>query len=351
MIRIFITGLLTLCVAIAASGLWIQGQWSKPLSIEESETVEIRKGQTLSHAVYALAKSHPVVLPRLFLLKQRLFGDTSIHIGEYQLEPGSSLKDIVAKLNRGDVVQYRVSLIEGKTFSEALANLQSAQKLIIRLQDTQGNPLKGNALLKALKEKAGIALDHPEGLFFPDTYQYTAGMSDVDILKQAHQRLKAVLDDEWKNRAIGVPYENAYEALIMASIVEKETGVASERPEIAGVFVRRLQKNMRLETDPTVIYGMGDKYQGNIKRRHLREPTPYNTYVIKGLPPTPISLVGREAIHAALNPADGEALFFVAKGDGSHQFSVTLAEHNAAVDKYQRKKRAKNYRSAPPAKK
>ncbi len=348
MIRILIGAFFALMITLISSVLWIDAQWSKPLSLKNAIQLEIHPGETLSHAVYGLAKKHPVAMPRLFLLRQRLVGNTSVHTGEYQIAPGSNLKDIVAKLNQGDVLQYRVSLIEGKKFSEALLRLQKAEKLKVLLQDNQGKALKGAPLLLALKQKAGIEIEHPEGQFFPDTYQYTAGMSDVDILKQAHQRLKAVLDDEWQNRAIGVPYKNAYEALIMASIVEKETGLASERPDIAGVFVRRLQRNMRLETDPTVIYGMGDNYKGNIKRRHLREPTPYNTYVIKGFPPTPIALVGREAIHAALHPADGEAIFFVARGDGSHKFSATLAEHNSAVDEYQRKKRVKNYRSAPP---
>lgn len=345
--RFFLSSVALLLLVLLLSVSWISAQWSKPLIIDESVTLTVSKGETLSHTVYELAKRHSIVLPRIFLLKQRLIGHAAIHTGEYQISSGSSLNDIVLQLNRGDVVQYRVSLIEGTTFSEALARLQAVNKLSVLLADSEGLPLKGEALVQALKEKAGIQLDHPEGQFFPDTYQYTSGMTDVDILQQAHRRLHSVLAQEWKNRSVGLPYKTPYEALIMASIVEKETGLASERPDIAGVFVRRMQKNMRLETDPTVIYGMGDKYQGNIKRRHLREPTPYNTYVIKGLPPTPIALVGREAIHAALHPSEGESLFFVAKGDGSHQFSTSLAEHNAAVDEYQRKKRVKNYRSSP----
>jgi UPF0755 protein len=171
-------------------------------------------------------------------------------------------------------------------------------------------------------------------------------MSDLDLLKQAHARLEQVLAEEWAQRAEGLPYREPYDALIMASMIEKETGVPEERGEIAGVFVRRLRIGMRLQTDPTVIYGMGERYNGRITRADLREPTAYNTYTIDGMPPTPIALVGREAINAALNPVDGRSLYFVARGDGSHVFSSTLEQHNRAVREYQIKRRA-DYRSSP----
>ncbi|MDX5300122.1 MAG: endolytic transglycosylase MltG, partial [Gammaproteobacteria bacterium] len=185
-------------------------------------------------------------------------------------------------------------------------------------------------------------------LFFPDTYLYHRGQTDLEVLRWAYERMQAVLEQEWALREEGLPYTTPYEALIMASIVEKETGAAHERGDIAGVFVRRLRLGMRLQTDPTVIYGLGDGFDGDLKKRHLQESTPYNTYVIPALPPTPIAAPGREAIHAALHPKPGTALFFVAKGDGTHQFSDTLKAHEDAVRTYQIQKRAQNYRSSPP---
>ncbi|WP_144434740.1 endolytic transglycosylase MltG, partial [Pseudomonas syringae] len=197
-----------------------------------------------------------------------------------------------------------------------------------------------------LMAKIGHPDVFPEGRFFPDTYRYVRGMTDAELLKQAYNRLEEVLDEEWQARSSEAPYSNPYQALIMASMVEKETGVPQERGQIAGVFVRRLKLGMQLQTDPAVIYGMGERYNGKLTRANLREPTPYNTYVIAGMPPTPISLVGREAIHAALNPVAGSSLYFVAKGDGSHVFSDDLDAHNSAVRDYQLKRRA-DYRSSP----
>ncbi|KXK71685.1 aminodeoxychorismate lyase, partial [Pseudomonas monteilii] len=186
----------------------------------------------------------------------------------------------------------------------------------------------------------------PEGRFFPDTYRFVRGMTDVELLQQAYMRLDEVLAKEWAERTTDLPYRDPYQALIMASLVEKETGIPQERGQIAGVFVRRLRLGMMLQTDPTVIYGMGERYNGKITRADLREPTPYNTYTITGLPPTPIAMVGREAIHAALNPSDGTSLYFVARGDGSHVFSDDLDDHNSAVREFQLKRRA-DYRSSP----
>jgi UPF0755 protein len=195
-------------------------------------------------------------------------------------------------------------------------------------------------------DKLGHTGIFPEGRFFPDTYRYVRGMSDIELLKTAYDRLDEVLAKEWEQRAADAPYTEPYQALIMASLVEKETGVPQERGQIAGVFVRRMAMGMLLQTDPTVIYGLGDRYSGKLTRAHLKEATPYNTYMNAGLPPTPISMVGREAIHAALNPVEGNSLYFVARGDGTHVFSDDLDGHNNAVKEFQLKRRA-DYRSSP----
>ncbi|MFT6165275.1 MAG: UPF0755 protein [Zhongshania aliphaticivorans] len=232
--------------------------------------------------------------------------------------------------------------MEGWTLAQLLRYLETQDLL-------EKQELSQNADLWAQLNITEPMAQEPEGLFFPDTYDYYRGDKVSLILTRAYQRMQRVLADEWEARADNLPYANPYEALIMASIIEKETGVAYERAEIAGVFVRRLQTGMRLQTDPTVIYGLGDSYQGNLRGSHLRDDSnTYNTYRQNGLPPSPIALAGREAIYAALHPADGDAVFFVAKGDGTHYFSATLKEHEAAVKRYQVQKRRADYRSAPP---
>ena len=263
--------------------------------------------------------------------------EQALHSGEYRVMPGNTALDLLSLWRRGEVVQYSLTLVEGWNFRQLRSALQRETRLdqqLAELSDAQ------------LMERLGLPGLNPEGRFFPDTYRFVRGMSDLDLLKQAHARLEQVLAEEWATRAEGLPYKEPYEALIMASMIEKETGVPEERGEIAGVFIRRLRIGMRLQTDPTVIYGMGERYNGRITRADLREPTPYNTYTIDGMPPTPIALVGREAIHAALNPAEGSSLYFVARGDGSHVFSNTLEQHNRAVREYQLKRRA-DYRSSP----
>ncbi|MEH6472686.1 MAG: endolytic transglycosylase MltG, partial [Halopseudomonas sp.] len=253
------------------------------------------------------------------------------------LEPGLSHDGLLQMLVQGRVRSYQVTLVEGQTVAELVAVLQAHPQLEATLQQTDP---------EHIAKILGIA-GSAEGWIYPDTYQFTRGTTDKQVLKRAYQAMQQLLEQEWAERAAKLPLKNAYDALILASIVEKETGAAFERPAIAGVFTRRLQKGMRLQTDPTVIYGMGERYNGNITRADLKRQTPYNTYRIKGLPPTPIANPGRAAIHAALNPEAGKALYFVAKGDGSHQFSATLSEHNRAVTRFQRHKRRQNYRSAP----
>lgn len=261
----------------------------------------------------------------------------ALHSGEYRLTPGMSGRDLLGLWQRGEVVQYSLTLVEGWSFQQVRAALARQDKL-----EHNSAELSDSQLMSRLG-RDGV---FPEGRFFPDTYRYVRGMHDLDLLQQALTRMDEVLADEWAKRAQDLPYASPEQALTMASLIEKETGAAQEREQIAGVFVRRLRKNMLLQTDPTVIYGMGERYNGNLTRANLREPTPYNTYVISGLPPTPIALAGRAAIHAALHPASGDSLYFVARGDGSHVFSADLDAHNRAVREFQLKRRA-DYRSSP----
>lgn len=328
-----------LTAGIALAGLlgWVQRQWQTPLQIAETTFYSVPSGTVIGKIEADLVADYGMS-PRWFGLYVRLLGLHNIKAGEYLLQPGDTPRAVVEKLNKGEVVSFQITFPEGWTLRQWLAHLHTYERI--------ANTLEGKSdaeIIAAL----GLSLNHLEGWFFPDTYHFGSGESDVDILRRAYLKMAKVLDEEWQNRQSGLPINSPYEALILASIVEKETGVAAERQTIAGVFVRRLVKGMRLQTDPTVIYGLGADYRGNITRKHLRQATPYNTYKIDGLPPTPIAMPGRAAIHAALNPAPGEALFFVARGDGSHVFSATLEEHNKAVRNYQMR-RVEDYRSSPP---
>jgi UPF0755 protein len=260
------------------------------------------------------------------VLLRELGLEKKLKAGEYVFSNADTPRSILFALAEGKVVQHRITIIEGTRFADlrALIVQQSALRQSI-------GAMSDADVLRAI----GAEETHPEGLFLADTYRFPKGYSDIELLKTAYWAQKKLLRDAWEKRQPDLPYSTPYEALIMASIIEKETAKASERPEIAGVFVRRLRMNMRLQTDPTVIYGMGESYDGNIRRKDLTTDTPYNTYTRAGLPPTPIALPGRAAITAALNPNDGKTLYFVAKGDGSHQFSETLDAHNAAVREYQ----------------
>ncbi|WP_193164361.1 endolytic transglycosylase MltG [Microbulbifer hainanensis] len=337
----YLLGLACVLLIALAAFLWTaQEALVRPLAVsEDGLRFEVAEGSNLSRALRELEQQGVIKWPRLVLAYAYWQGKTGIHAGEYLLPDGSNAMDLVSRLNRGDVTRYRLTLVEGWTFRQALEHVRSGRNIV---QSEAG------AEPKTAASALGFDGESPEGWIFPDTYIYRSGTSDIDLLKQAHQRMVKVLDEEWRNRAEDLPYSSPYEALTMASLVEKETGQASERGAIAGVFVRRLNKGMRLQTDPTVIYGLGDEFDGNLTRAHLRQATPYNTYVNKGLPPTPIALPGRGAIHAALHPEEGDSLYFVGKGDGSHHFSATLPEHNRAVREFQLKRRA-DYRSSPTA--
>lgn len=341
--RSWLLGLLGLTLLGAASGFGYFQHWlNTPLDLpEEGLDYQLEQGQTLSHISRSLAQEQRLNHPRLLRLYALLQGSPDIHAGDYRLEPGTTPKALHRQLVEGRVRLHQVTLIEGWTYAQALEALHA--------QETIEPQLKGLSQDGQL-ERLGLDIEHPEGWFFPDSYRYVRGTSDVEILRQAHRKMRTTLNQLWEQRAPGLIYDTPYEALIMASIVERETGAPWEREDIAGVFVRRLERGMRLQTDPTVIYGMGEDYQGRITRSDLLRHTPYNTYRIEGLPPTPIALPGREAIAAALNPAEGSALYFVAKGDGTHVFSDTLEEHNRAVAAYQ-KRRREDYRSLPPAQK
>lgn len=258
-----------------------------------------------------------------------------LHAGEYFIPPDATVEDVLQIFVSGKVIQRAVTLIEGWTFAEFRQALYDSEKLRIETRDLTG---------AEILERLDADHENPEGWFFPDTYYYTADMSDLDILGQAYSTMVRVLDEEWENRDQAVGLESKYEALVLASIIEKETGRHDERRTIAGVFHNRLKQGMRLQTDPTVIYGLGDEFDGNLTRAHLDADTPHNTYTRPGLPPTPIAMPGRASVHAALNPAETTALYFVSRGDGSHKFSDTLAEHNRAVAEYQinRRNRSKS---------
>lgn len=252
-----------------------------------------------------------------------------IKAGEYRFDDGDSLRDMMDAVVTGEVVRYQVTFIEGWRFSQFRAALDAAPHL----------KMETASLTDAdVMDRLGVGDLHPEGQFFPDTYSYVRGETDLDVLTRAHLRLNRMLDNAWQARQADLPLENAYDALVLASIIEKETSKDDERAKVAGVFVNRLRRRMRLQTDPTVIYGLGDDFDGNLKRIHLRTDTPYNTYTRRGLPPTPIAMPGRASLEAATQPEHTDALFFVSKGDGSHVFSETLEQHNKAVRTYQLRK-------------
>lgn len=253
----------------------------------------------------------------------------SIHVGEYLLEPPMRPRELLEMLASGRVLQHRFTIVEGWTWAQLLAAL-AANPVIKHTIEGYIHPAEVNTIADAF---GAPDMAHAEGWFMPETYYFVRGERDLDILRRAHTAMKSALDDAWVSRDVGLPLESPYELLILASIIEKETAIEAERGRIAGVFVRRLQRGMRLQTDPTVIYGLGDSFDGDIRRADLQADNPYNTYTRRGLPPTPIALPGRRSLQAAAHPQEGDALYFVADGEGGHTFSATLDEHEAAVKK------------------
>ncbi len=342
LLRVLLALLFPVLIALLLAGAYLKHYLDSDLQLSSSsETFVLSRGTGFSSAVNQAAERGWLTKPQLLKVYGRLFPEkANIRAGEYRVSGGTTVGQWLTMLRDGEVLRHQLTFVEGWTLSQLLSSLDNHPLLAEQALENSAKLWSQLAIEEPLA-------NNPEGLFFPDTYDFQRDDLPAELLRRAYRRLVKVLSEEWVARDVGLPYETPYDALIMASIIEKETGVPSERSEIAGVFVRRLQRGMRLQTDPTVIYGMGEQYRGNIRGRDLRDDSnPYNTYRINGLPPTPIALAGREAIHAALHPAPGNSLFFVAKGDGSHQFSATLAEHEAAVRRYQLQRRS-DYRSSP----
>jgi UPF0755 protein len=328
--------LLVVLVAAIAVGSWLVFDWSRfartPLSVPVAgQSIDVARGASFKDIVRDLrdrgaTRASPLYW-RVLSIEMRASG--RLHAGEYLLRAGMTPRDLIGDMANGKVMQRNFTIVDGWSFADVRRALGATDTLS---HDTAG--VDNDELMKRLGDDG----EHPEGRFLPETYAYVKGDTDSSILKRAHAAMAKTLDAAWAARAPDLPLATSYEALILASIVEKETGRADERPRIAGVFIRRLQLHMLLQTDPSVIYGMGDSYAGNIHKSDLTTDTPYNTYTRVGLPPTPIAMPGRAAIQAALHPVEGKDLYFVAKGDGSHVFSASLDDHNRAVACYQLKR-------------
>ncbi|MFV0449664.1 MAG: endolytic transglycosylase MltG [Vibrio sp.] len=324
----FLLVILILCVAGAY--FYVQSQVNsyleQPLKIEQPQIVTIQNGTSLNRAMSMLVDKAWIEPSSLSSFIHRLHPEfAGLKAGTYQITPDMDLNQALMLFISGKEHQFAITFVEGSRFSEwrdILANNPNLKHTLGALSEKQ------------IAQELGIEREKLEGLFLAETYHFTHGVSDLDILKRAHVKLNDILSEAWENRQSGLPLKSSYEALILASIIEKETAVEDERTQISSVFVNRLNKRMRLQTDPTVIYGMGEAYDGNIRKKDLKTPTPYNTYVILGLPPTPIAMAGPASINAALNPNQSNALYFVASGNGGHVFSKTLEEHNRAVRAY-----------------
>lgn len=318
-------GLLVLSAVAAVYLFW---SWNHPLQ-PGTEIYAVKPGMTLRALARELSGRGVLPESHSFVWLAYLTGhQRDLKSGEYRFRNGMTARELLEQIVAGRVVEYPVTLVEGWTFRQFLDAIGEAPKLTRTL--TGLSP-------RAVMEKLGHKGEHPEGRFFPDTYYYSSGQTELAILANAYDKMQKLLQQEWEKRDNNLPFRDPYEALILASIVEKETGRADERRLIAGVFVNRLRHGMKLQTDPTVIYGLGESFDGNLRLRDLRRDTPYNTYTRTGLPPTPVAMPGKESLQAVLHPVINGALYFVSRGDGSHDFSATLEEHNKAVIKYQLK--------------
>jgi len=327
--KLGLIGVAMAALAVSGTYLWLQSYLATPLNISpDGYTLNVERGNSLQSVAARLADQGILRTPGAFIGYGRIFGLAGrIQAGEYALQAGDTPNALLDKLVNGRVKLHSVTIVEGWTITELLAALA-------------GHPAIRQTLELESPDELSTVLDlgypHPEGLFFPDTYRFPRDTPDIELLRQAHELLLARLNEAWSGREPRGVLAEPYDGLILASIIERESALDPERPQIAGVFIRRLEQGMRLQTDPTVIYGLGESFDGNLTRRHLQTDTPYNTYVRKGLPPTPISLPGESALQAMAHPEPGDALYFVAtgRGDGSHYFTATLEEHNAAVARY-----------------
>ncbi|AXN29906.1 endolytic transglycosylase MltG [Vibrio coralliilyticus] len=332
-----ITLFLALVLLIAGAGfIYVTKQVdeyvTQPLKLQEEQIYTIETGMSFNRLLADLTNDELIVSSDVARLVRRFHPElTQVKAGTYLLAPGINLTQALELFKTGKEHQFAITFVEGSTFAEWRAALEQAPYLEHKI----------SGLSEAeIAQQIGIEKTKLEGLLLAETYHYTFGTSDLDIIKRAADKLQKILDKHWQQRQENLPLKTPYEALILASIIEKETAVGAERERVAGVFVNRLNKRMRLQTDPTVIYGMGDKYDGNIRKKDLRTPTPYNTYTIFGLPPTPIAMPGEASIAAATNPEVSNYLYFVASGTGGHVFSKTLSEHNRAVRAYLRQLRS-----------
>ena len=338
-------GLAVLTVALASALILAAGVggfavhwWRSPLSLERPTTLIIEPGGTAFGVAGALEAAGLLEDGRPLPWILRLRGEAKrLQAGEYGVAPGETAGQLLTRMVNGEVVHHEFRILEGSRVADVLAALRRQVRMGQSLAQARPETLLAELGLDIAAGTLGPG--HGEGWFFPDTYQFTTGEEDRALLLRAHAKMTAELSAAWSRRMPELPYRSPYQALIAASLIEKETSRAEDRPHVSQVLVGRLRRNMRLQVDPTVIYGLGDAFDGDLRRADLRRPTPYNTYVHRGLPPTPIALPGREALLAAVRPSGADYLYFVARGDGSSQFSGTLAEHNAAVRKFQLNRR------------